>query len=88
MGYDPSGYEDYMNPMDIRFSQDSIRAEFGDNSGRTIYDTIRELQEGTATADTIPAIKVLTSDFIIEHYAEYRSNSAYQVLGSSVWPSR
>ena len=73
MGYDPSGnIIIYMNPMNIRFSQDSIKVEFGDYSqtGRTVFDTIRELQEGTATADTIPAIKVLTSDFIIEHYAE------------------
>ena len=28
MGYDPSGNVDYMNPMDIRFSQDTISSHF------------------------------------------------------------
>ena len=67
MGYDPSGnVVKYMNPMDIRFSQNDISKFFYD--GRTVQNMIDELIAGTLFPEDVLAIRVFSARIIVDNY--------------------
>ena len=84
MGYDPSGnVVTYMNPKDIRFSQDSISSRFQSRfgrggrgrirqpgEGRPIKELIDKLKDKNFDISKIPPIKIFPSDWIIDYYPD------------------
>ena len=74
MGCDPSGNIRYMNPMDIRFTQNSISSRFRNHgnrgAGQPITTLIDGLRTGRVRISEIPPIRVFLSDWIIDNYEE------------------
>ena len=67
MGYDPSGnVVTYMNPKDIRFSQNNISKTFYD--GRTVQNMIDQLTARTLIPENVLAIRVFPARFIVDNY--------------------
>lgn len=51
---------DRIDPFEVRFSQNSIRAEFKD--GRSIDSLANDLQAGRVKPDGVPAIRLIERD--------------------------
>jgi hypothetical protein len=49
-----------MDPNNVRFTQDSIKAEFSD--GRSVDDLIEDLRAGRVTAGDLPPIRIFERD--------------------------
>ncbi len=73
IGYDPSGNIRYMNPMDIRFTQDSISSRFqvrrdgAAGAGQPITTLIDGLRTRRVRIADIPPIRIFPSDWIIDN---------------------
>jgi hypothetical protein len=54
----------WINPRDVRFSQDSIKATLSDSGGR-IDDLARGLRDGTVRPENVPPIRLVDRDGLL-----------------------
>ena len=70
MGYDPSGNIYYMNPANIRFSQDTISKYFSDRT-TTVGTMVTKLKTKQLKVSEIPAIRIFPAKWIIDYREKF-----------------